>query len=93
MHCVIREKIFEFCRQLGGKRLVVRDDQSRLLDVLNDVRHGEGFTGTCRTKESYFVLAFGKAFLDFFDCLRLVAGGFERGLEIKHVEFNILNLC
>ena len=33
----------EFAVELGGQRLVVRDDQGRHLQLLDDIGHGEGF--------------------------------------------------
>ena len=43
---ILRKEFFELAVKLGGQSLIMRDDQRGLLDPLNDVGHGEGFSGT-----------------------------------------------
>ena len=42
---ILRKEFFEFAVKLGGQSLVMGDDQSGLLDLLNHVGHGEGLSG------------------------------------------------
>ena len=48
---VVREELLELLVQLRGERLVVRHDQRRLLDRLDDLRGGEGLAGAGRAEQ------------------------------------------
>ena len=43
LHGVVGKELLELRGQLGRERLVVGDNDSRALDLLDDVGHGEGF--------------------------------------------------
>ena len=44
-HRVLREEFLELAVELPGQGLIVRYDQSRLVQCLDDVGHGEGLAG------------------------------------------------
>ncbi len=46
LHRILREHLLEFSVELRRKRLVVGDDQRRLLQFLNDIRHRKCLAGT-----------------------------------------------
>ena len=75
-HRVIREKLLELAVKLGRQRLVVGNDQCRLLHPLDDIGHGEGLAGTGDAQKGLALVAFLETFDKIGDCLRLVAGGF-----------------
>ena len=76
LHCVIREEFLELAVKLRRQRLVVSDDQRRFIQLCNDIRHREGFSGAGDAQESLALVAFLKAFNQIGDSLGLVAGGF-----------------
>ena len=59
---------------------IVRKYQSWLVKLSNDVRHGKRLTGACDTQQSLELVAFFKAFDQFFDCLGLVTCGLVFGV-------------
>ena len=83
---VLREELAELRVQLGGERLVVGEDERRLV-VLRD-RPGErgGLAGAGRAEQGLVTEALGQAVAQALDRLRLVAGRLERGdeLEVGH---------
>ena len=60
MDGVVRKKFAVFLRQLGGQSFVVGDDQSRFLDLRNDIGHGKGLAASGHTEKGLF----SKSFLD-----------------------------
>ena len=58
----------------------MRNDESRLIQLCDDVRHREGLTGTGHTEQSLELVAFFEASYQFFDRLRLVSGGLIWGV-------------
>ena len=57
-HRVLREELLELPVQLSGEGLIVRYDQSRLVQGGDHVGHGEGLAGTCYPKQSLELVAF-----------------------------------
>ena len=57
--------------------------QRRAVALGDDVRHREGLTGTGHTEQSLELVAFFKAFDQFFDCLGLVTGWFVFGMKLE----------
>ena len=45
LHRVFREELFHLRIQLTGEGFVVRDDERRLLQLLDDIRHRKGLAG------------------------------------------------
>ena len=83
MHRVARKELLEFGVQLGGQRLVVRDDQRRPLDVLDDVGHRERLAGPGDAHQDLVLLAALEALDQGRDRLRLIARGLERGFQLE----------
>ena len=73
-HCILREKFLELTVKLSRQCLIVRNDQSRLIQLCDDVRHCKGLTGAGHTKQSLELIAFLEASYQFFDRLGLIAG-------------------
>src|SRR3989344_2113076 len=69
MHRILWEKFAILLRELRRKGLVVRDDQSRLLYRLNDIRDRKGFAGAGDPKERLFFGAVTNSFHQLFDGL------------------------
>ena len=82
-HCVLREEFLKLTVQLSRKCFIVRKYQSWLIKLGDDVRHGEGLTGTGHTQQSLELVAFFEAFDQFLDGLRLVAGWFVFGMKFE----------
>ena len=72
---VFREKFLKFGIQLGRQGFIVRQDQSRLVQLLDHVGHGKGLTRARNTQQSLELIAFLESVNQLFDRLRLVAGG------------------
>ena len=82
-HCVLREEFLHLSVKLRCQCFIVRKYQSWFVKLCDDVRHGEGLTGTCDTQQSLELVAFFKAFDQFFDCLGLVTGWFVFGMKLE----------
>ena len=80
---VVREERLEFLIKLGGERLVVREDERWLTDILDDICHRERFAGSRHAEERLELFAVLETFGQFFDGFRLVAGSTVRAHEIK----------
>ena len=70
---VVREEGLELGVQLRGQCLVVGNDQGRLADGGDDVRHGEGFAGACHTEQGLVAVAGLQRFEQLRDGLALIA--------------------
>ena len=73
-HCVLREEFLHLSVKLRCQCFIVRKYQSWFVKLCDDVRHGEGLTGTGDTQQSLELVAFFKAPDQFFDGLGLIAG-------------------
>ena len=71
---VVREELPELVAELRGERLVVRDDQRRLLHLLDDPGHRRRLAGAGRPEDGLEPVARAQAGGDRLDRLRLVAG-------------------
>ena len=71
---IFREKFLHLSIKLSSKRLIMGNDQSRLVQRLNDVRHSKRLAGTGDAKKRLKLIAFFESFYQLFDCLRLIAG-------------------
>ena len=80
---VAREERPELVAQLGGQRLVVRDDESRLLDRLDDPGHRHGLAGARGAEERAVAVAGADGLGQLGDGLRLVGRGREGGVELE----------
>ena len=74
---VFGEELAQLGEQLGGERLVVREDERGTVPARNDVRHRERLAAAGHALEHEPVLALFKPLHDCIDRLRLVAGGLE----------------
>jgi len=84
VHRVVWEKLFEFSVELGSERLVVRDYQRRLVDLLNDVGHREGLAGTGCPEKDLMLLIVQNVFGEGINGCGLVAGWLEWRVEFEH---------
>ena len=85
---VLGEELAELGIELRGERLVVGQDEGRLVVRLDDLRQGERLAAAGHAEEDLVRQALGEALRQGLDRLRLVAGGLERGneLEVGHLE-------
>ena len=56
-HCVIGEELLELTIKLAGQRFIMGDNQSRLVDLSDNLTHGIGLTSTSRPHENLGLLA------------------------------------
>ena len=63
---VVREERLEFLVKLGGERLVVREDERWLPDILDDVCHRERLAGTGYAEKRLELFAVLESFGQFF---------------------------
>lgn len=61
LHRILREEFLELAVELRRQRLIVRNDQSRFVELCNDICHGKGLTGAGNTKQSLELVALLKA--------------------------------
>ena len=59
---VVREELAELVAELGGERLVVRDHERRLLDLLDDPGHRRRLAGAGRAEQRLVALAGAEPF-------------------------------
>lgn len=85
MHGIVREELLVLLRELGRERLVVRDDQGRLLRFFNDIGNGKGLAGAGRAVEYLLFQALFEALCEGFDGLWLVACGRVFVLDLESV--------
>ena len=79
-HCILREELLKLTVKLSRQCLIVRNDESRLIQLCDDIRHREGLTGAGHTKQSLELVAFLEALHKLFDRLGLVAGWLVWGM-------------
>ena len=72
-HRIVREERLEFAVKLCRQRLVVAQDESGTLQVLNYIRHGEGLSGTGNAQQRHVVNPVLQGFSELADRLRLVS--------------------
>ena len=84
MHRIIRKECLKFCCKLGSKGFIVRNHQSRLLNLLNNISHRKSLPSSCRTKQGYFLFPLIKSFRNLSDCFGLVTGRLISRFELKH---------
>jgi len=83
MDGVIREELLELAVELGRQRFVVRNDQCRLVELRDDVRHREGLARPRYTQQALGSLIGLDAADELFDRLRLIAGRLKRAMEFE----------
>ena len=71
-HRVIGEKLLELTIKLAGQRFIMGDNQSRLVDLSDNLTHGIGLTSTSRPHENLCLLAPLDIIHQFLDSLGLV---------------------
>ena len=74
MHCIIWEKWLKLSSKLSSKGLIVRDDQCRLLNFLNNICHSKGLSRSCCSKQSNTRLSLIKSSWNLINRLWLVSG-------------------
>src|SRR5258706_10496818 len=86
---VIREEFLELSVQLRGKSLVVRHDQRRLLQFLNDRSNRESLASACSPEQNLMFHASADAFHKSVNGFGLIAHGNERCLESEIHSFSL----
>ena len=71
---IFRKKFLHLPIKLCRQRFVVGNDQSRLVQCLNDIGHGKGLTGTGNSKQRLKLIALPEALHKFGNGLGLVTG-------------------
>ncbi len=84
---VVGEKLLHLAVELGGEGLVVRHDQRRTLQRLDDVSHGEGLARTGNAEQDVVAVAAAQALEQVIDGLGLVAGRLEVGDDLQRRAF------
>ena len=92
-HGVFREIGLELGIELGGQRLIGREDDRRPLGFLDDFRHGEGLAGARRPQQNLVLVAILDALHQVTDRGRLVAGRFELGVHDEALSAFQFCLC
>ena len=85
LHCAVRKKGAQLAAQLGRQRLVMRQDQSGLLHLFNDGRHGKGLSAAGDTQQHLVAFSLQNASGQRFNGRGLVAAGRIGGFEHKAV--------
>jgi hypothetical protein len=81
----VREELLELAVELGGKGLVVADNQRGRLEPLNDVGHGERLAAARDAEQGLKTLSPLQAARKGVDGLRLIAFGLEFRHQFKTV--------
>ncbi len=90
-HGVVGEEALELAIELGGQRLVRRQDQRRALRRLDHLRHGVGLARAGDAEQHLGAVVALDAFDQFGDRGRLVALGLVGGFELEaHAAFGFL---
>ena len=79
----MRKEFLELGVELGGERFVVREDQRRPLQLLDDVRHRERLARAGDAHQHLLGSTAAQAIDQFTNRLRLIAGRLERGVELE----------
>ena len=69
----MREKLLEFVKQLRGEGLVVGEDESGAVELLDHLRHRKGLARPCDAEQDLVLLAGFDAGEELFDGAALVA--------------------
>ena len=77
MDGILREEFAILLRELGCERLVVCEDERRLIIFSDDVRHGKGLPAARHAEERLVLQTSLKSVTQFLNSLRLVACGLE----------------
>ena len=72
---VLREEGFELVVELGGERLIVREDDRGAVELLDHLGHGEGLAGAGDAEEDLIAVAIAEAANELRDGFGLVAAG------------------
>ncbi len=91
-HRVLREEFLELAVELPGQGLIVRYDQSRLVQCLDDVGHGEGLAGAGDAQQGLELVAFLEALHQLCDCPGLVARRLVFGMKLERFLFDECSL-
>ena len=73
LHGIVREKTLELPVKLGSQRLVVTQDECRLVDVLDDIGNGKGLARTGHPQQCLCRYSLDNTFSQLGDSFRLVA--------------------
>lgn len=76
-HCIVRKKRLKLAVQLRRQRLVMRQNQRRLIQLLDNIGHGKSLTRPGNTQQCFKLITLFKALHQLLDSLRLIAGGGE----------------
>ena len=83
LHRILREELLHLAVKLRRERLIVGDDERRLLQLLNHICHREGLTGTRHADQGLKLIALPKAFDQLPYGLRLVSRRLKLAVQFK----------
>lgn len=87
VHGIIWEVGSELGVKLSRKGFVMRDDEGWFAGLLDEIRHGKGFTRAGDPKEDLLFLARSQAIHQFFDSSWLIPSWLIGGFKLKFVLF------
>ena len=82
---IIGEEGLEFGGELGGESFVVRNDERRLLDLLDDFGNRVSFSGTRRAEQDLRLHAVFDAACEIMNSFRLISRRLERRLHFERL--------
>ena len=88
---IVRKKRLELAVKLCCKRLIVRYDERRLIQLRDNICHREGLAGAGYTEQRLTFLARFKAFYQPVDCFRLIPGWCIFRYQFKMVHGGLLS--
>ena len=73
LYSIFREVGLHLAVELGGKGLIMRQDQGGLIQRLYHIGHGESLAGTGHAKQGLTLIPLPESLYQSLDCLRLIA--------------------
>ena len=83
MHLVLGEKFTELGIELSGEGFIMSKNQSRLLNISNEVSHSKSLTRPRHTEQSLLTNPHLKTTGELSNCRRLITGGLEFTMKTK----------
>ena len=77
MHLVLGEKFTKLRIELSGQSFVMSKNQSRLLDISNEIRHSKSLAGARNAKQSLLTNPHLETTRELSNSRWLIAGGLE----------------
>ena len=90
LHRILREKLLKFPIKLRRQRLIVRQDQSRLIQLSNNIRHGKRLTRPRHPQQSLELISLLKSLHQFRNRLRLIPSWLVFRMQFKMIHSFLL---